>query len=179
MPDRSAYSVLKVKTEGMRGCDFYLGMVSGTLEFLLALLQSLVDLFPFKQRVTIHRLGDAMQFGIDGIEKNQPQFGKHPGVELAKGAAEILAGRIALLQRFENHGTTEEFLSLLYCGQNAVIENNFSAWQSLLVWRMNAQGLQMVARRQVDKVNFGEIMVFGRQPEHRDRAGFLRQNDDR
>src|SRR5215813_1389052 len=44
---------------------------------------------------------------------------------------------------------------------------------------MRAQGFEMIACRQMDKIDLGKIMILGRQPEDRDCTCFLCQKDDR
>src|SRR5579859_5143075 len=75
---RNTYAVIHVEAQRMRMGNLYLYVIAGAFQLFGAPLQALIDLAVLRQRRAIHRLRNAVQFGIAAMEQNQAVIGKYP-----------------------------------------------------------------------------------------------------
>jgi len=73
------------------GRDLYLLVIFFRLQFAITGQQGVINFGGTLYRVRKQRRRDAVEFGVRGIEKDQPVFAKNAGVELGIGIRERLA----------------------------------------------------------------------------------------
>src|SRR5215472_903721 len=165
MTNGSANTVLEIKTQCVGGRDFDLRVVSSRLEFPFAREQRVVDLRRLFDSRTIQRLGQAMQFDVERVEKDNTEIAEDPGIKARECAGKILALAVAGSQDPGRFRRAKEGFDLLNRSRDLVAENDPSDRGILFMSDIHGEFLEVVSSCEVDEVYFLEIVIFACQPE--------------
>ena len=155
------------------------------LQFAVAREYGLVEFGGARDGVNKERRGNGVQFGVGGIEQNEPMLSKNAGVELGVRVRERLAFGITLAQIIGSQRVAQQCGG---CGNRVVhtfSEADGRDRRSLDTPRGSGKGRELqIGREQQRLIHFGQVVVLAGQPEDRhtvdaERLDLLRQGQRR
>src|ERR1700674_3983266 len=173
-PYYCASAILHFKKQRGRGSHFHLLVISRRLERLAPRQQRLIEFgSPFNRRPE-QRFCEIVEIFVRWIEQDDAPIRKQPRKQQAKRAAQTLSRTIRLTQPRRDLGISQKSGGMLDHGLNLPPELDSPHGRVFHRITIKRRTLNYEAFRQPllgkerNMVDLGQIVILGRQPEHRD-----------
>jgi len=151
--------------------NFHLSVVTGAVELLVAGEKIGGKGGVVFEGAAIERRGEAMEARVERVEENQAVASKEAGEELGEGCAEGFLRAVGVLKSFGDEiggGTVERRNGLSDEGGDGVAQANFADALAGRAGGSEFETREIRAGEPPGVVDFGEVVVFGGEPEDGD-----------
>jgi len=151
--------------------DLHLGVVTGAVELASTSEEIGGQRGVVFEGATVNGRGEAMEARVERVEENQAVVSKEAGEKFAEGAAESFVRAVGVLKGVGDEiggGTVERRNGLSDEGGDGVAQANFADALAGRAGGSEFEAREIRAGEPPGMVNFGEVVVFGGEPEDGD-----------